>query len=116
MNEQRMTLEDLKNLSTPIITNKLAAEVMGIDPGRLAQYARQGRLQWNTQVIGSRVYHSREDFIRHWSGEAKAEVSVEELVEGVNQAIDALRSCLEALNASMDAINEIAASVAALTT
>lgn len=116
MNEKRMTLEDLKQLNTSIITNKLAAEVMGIDPGRLAEYARQGRLQWNTQIIGSRVYHSREDFIRHWTGELRTDVDLNGLVDSFTQAITALGACVEALNASMSAINEIVASVAALTT
>ena len=113
---QRMTLEDLKQLNTSIITNRLAAEVMGIDPGRLAEYARQGRLQWNTQIIGTRVYHSREDFIRHWSGEPKQDVDLNGLVDSFTQAITALGECVECLNESMKAINEIVASVAALTT
>ena len=112
----RMTLEDLKGMNSPTITNKLAAEVLRMDPGRLAEYARRGRLEWNTTIVGSRVYHSREDFIRHWSGEPKQDVDLNGLVDSFTQAITALGECVECLNESMKAINEIVASVAALTT
>ena len=82
----RLTMDDLKRMQTVRISNAAAAEVLRMDPGRLAEYARTGQLKWNAQEIEGRVYHSREDFIRYWTGEPEkpkrtAEDLLEELIE-----------------------------------
>ena len=80
--DNRLDLNDLKRMSAAKISNAMAAEVLRMDPGRLAQYAREGKLGWNTETIGTRVMHSREDFIRFWSGEPEKpqERSAEDLL------------------------------------
>ena len=83
---------DLVLMKTAVISNKLAAEVLNMDPGRLAQYAKEGQLHWNVIVSGDTVKHSREDFIRYWSGEPKEETeapkrTAEDLLEEVVELI-----------------------------
>lgn len=68
----RLDLEDLKRMKTTMISNTMAAEVLRMDQGKLADYARDGQLPWKVlapKQKGSHVYHNREDFIRHWTGE-----------------------------------------------
>ena len=64
----RHTLDDLRAMNTVTISNALAAEVLAMDPGRLAEYARKGMLNWPTVPSGNRVKHGREEFIRFWGG------------------------------------------------
>ena len=69
----KLDLGDLKAMSCPTISNTMAAEVLRMDPGKLAFYARTGQLGWKVLAPenGSRVIHNREDFIRYWTGEQK---------------------------------------------
>ena len=85
----KLDLEDLKMMSSTMISNTMAAEVLRMDPGRLAEYARTGQLGWKVLAPedGSRVYHNREDFIRFWTGEPNNEQQERTVV----QAIDDLR-------------------------
>ena len=85
----KLDLEDLKMMSSAKISNTMAAEVLRMDPGRLAEYARTGQLGWEVLAPedGSRVYHNREDFIRFWTGEPNNEQQERTVV----QAIDDLR-------------------------
>ena len=85
----KLDLEDLKMMSSAKISNTMAAEVLRMDPGRLAKYARTGQLGWEVLAPedGSRVYHNREDFIRFWTGEPNNEQQERTVV----QAIDDLR-------------------------
>ena len=85
----KLDLEDLKMMSSAMISNTMAAEVLRMDPGRLAEYARTGQLGWKVLAPedGSRVYHNRKDFIRFWTGEPNNEQPERTVV----QAIDDLR-------------------------
>lgn len=95
---ERLTLEDLKRMNTVQISNATAAKVLKIDAGRLADYARKGELQWATQDIDGRVYHSREDFIRYWTGEQKRpEQTTEDLLKDVLFHLDLLAKAVISL-------------------
>lgn len=85
----KLDLEELKMMSSAMISNTMAAEVLRMDPGRLAEYARTGQLGWKVLAPedGSRVYHNRKDFIRYWTGEPNNEQQERTVV----QAIDDLR-------------------------
>ena len=63
-----MTLDDLKRMNAAVIPNSWAAEVLRMDPGRLAEYARTGQLKWNTIPSGNRVKHVRLDLIAFLEG------------------------------------------------
>lgn len=65
---RRMTLEDLKLMKAPLIPNSWVAEVTGVKPARLAEYARTGQLKWNTMPSGNRILHSRVGLIRFLEG------------------------------------------------
>lgn len=64
----RHTLDDIRAMNTATISNTLAAEVLGMNPARLAQYAKDGVLKWEWMPSGNRVKHARESFIRFWGG------------------------------------------------
>ena len=66
--ESRKTLDDVRAMLGATISNSLAAEVLGMSPDRLAEYAKRGDLGWNTIVSGNTVKHSREGFIKYWEG------------------------------------------------
>ena len=63
----KMTLEDLKLIKAAMIPNIWAADVLKIDPGRLAEYARTGQLGWNILVSGDTVKHARLSLLK-WLG------------------------------------------------
>ena len=65
----RHTLDDLRAMTSVTISNALAAEVLEADPGRMAEYGREGKLPWPTVPSGNRVKHGREEFIRFWGGD-----------------------------------------------
>ena len=85
----KLDLEDMKMMSSAMISNTMAAEVLRMDPGRLAEYARTGKLGWKVLAPedGSRVYHNRKDFIRFWTGEPNNDPPE----RTVAQALDDLR-------------------------
>jgi len=87
-----VTLEDLKKMDVATIPNAIAADVLKMDPGRLAQYAREGRLGWKVMapVKSTRVYHNREDFIRFWtSAPAKEQARTE--TDRLDELIELIR-------------------------
>ena len=91
----KLDLEDLKVMSSRTISNTMAAEVLKMDPGRLAEYARTGQLGWKVLAPedGSRVYHNREDFIRFWSGEPEKppERTAEQILTEMLEEVRAMR-------------------------
>lgn len=101
----KLDLEDLKMMSSAIISNTMAAEVLRMDPGRLAEYARTGQLGWKVLAPedGSRVYHSRKDFIRFWTGEPNneppepEEPSAEKMLAQIWEALMDIRILLKAI-------------------
>ena len=64
----KKTLDGLRKMNTATVSNSLAAEVLGMDPGRLKWYANNGQLPWTTIGSGNRVKHSREQLIEYWGG------------------------------------------------
>ena len=64
----KKTLDDLRKMTTATVSNALVAEVLGMDPGRLSWYAKNGQLPWMTIGSGNRVKHSREQLIEYWGG------------------------------------------------
>ena len=73
MHNGRLEISDLMLMKTATISNQQAAEVLMMNPGRLAEYARNGDLKWRTIISGNVVKHCREDFIRYWNGEPPLE-------------------------------------------
>ena len=69
MERERFSLDDLKLMKADVIPNVLAAEVLRMDPNRLAEYARTGKLKWNTIISGNRVKHVRRSLIRFLEGD-----------------------------------------------
>ena len=69
MERARFSLDDLKLMKADVIPNVWAAEVLRMDPNRLAEYARTGKLKWNTIISGNRVKHVRRSLIRFLEGE-----------------------------------------------
>lgn len=67
-NMKRMTLEDLKLITAPLIPTKWVSEITGVSPSRLAEYARTGQLKWNTMPSGNRILHSRAGLIKFLEG------------------------------------------------
>lgn len=99
----RLTLDTLRTWPGATITNAQAANVLKTDPGRLSQYARQGKLGWSVTISGNRVLHSREDFIRFWSGEPKPEPKrpTDDLLEELIELIRVQNRMLMEINAYM---------------
>jgi len=65
----RMDVEDLKKMTCAVVPNTWVAGMLRMDPGRLAEYARTGKLAWNTIISGNRVKHVRVSLIRFLEGE-----------------------------------------------
>lgn len=65
---ERRTLDDLRTMTDAMVSNHIAAEVIGSDQGQLAQYAKEDRLPWKTLVIGNRVKHVRLSLIGFLEG------------------------------------------------
>ena len=107
----RLTLDMLKAWSSATITNAQAANVLEMDPGRLAEYARAGKLGWNTTVSGNRVLHSRQDFIRYWSGDPRAEPKrpTDDLLEELIELIRVQNRMLMEINAYIKNSADVAA-------
>ena len=101
----QLTLDILRTWYGATITNAQAANVLKMNPARLAQYAREGRLGWSTTISGNRVLHSREDFIRYWSGEPKPEPKrpTDDLLEELIQLIRVQNGMLMELLANVKA-------------
>ena len=101
----QLTLNHLRTMTGATITNAQAANVLKMDPGRLSAYARAGKLGWSTTISGNRVLHSREDFIRFWSGEPKAEPKrpTDDLLEELIELIRVQNRMLMEINAYIKA-------------
>ena len=107
MNKQLKTLDDLRRMTSVTISNALAAEVLRMDPARLAGYARQGMLGWNTTQSGNRILHSREGLIRYWSGETDEQEPEEPTERQIMMAItDSLKALLEAQKTMLQLMDE----------
>lgn len=101
----KLDIEDLKLMSVPTIPNVMAAEVLRMDPGRLAQYARDGELNWEVMAPkdSSRVYHNRESFIRFWTGEPAKEPDPPEKTD--SDRLDELIELIRVQNTMLMEIN-----------
>ena len=69
MDRKRFSLDDLYLMKAALIPNTWAAEILRMDPNRLSEYAKTGKLKWNTIVSGNRVKHVRKSLIRFLEGE-----------------------------------------------
>ena len=65
----KMTYEDLKIMQAAVIPNVWVADVLKMDPARLAEYARTGKLGWNTIISGNTVKHARISLLKWLEGE-----------------------------------------------
>ena len=65
----RPSLEFIRNQPGVTISNAMAAAAMAMEPSRLAEYARKGELQWKVIPSGNTWKHSKDGFVKFWSGE-----------------------------------------------
>ena len=92
----RMTLDDVKAMSTDWITPAVAASVLEMDSGRLIEYARTGQLPFATRISGNRVKICRKSFLDAYGygEEAKKEPTTEQLMEQMAAEIRAIKELL----------------------
>ena len=67
----RMTMEDIRQMTDDFITPATAAAVMKMDTGRLIAYARDGQLPFPVVISGNRVKISRTGFLKAFGYEAE---------------------------------------------
>ena len=111
--EGRRTLDDLRAMTDLKISNHLAAEVIGMDPQRLAEYARAHEIGWECVVSGNRVLHNREDFIRYWSGEKEVQTDNDmkiAITEALATILETQKLLLSLLDKQNDLLNKMTAS------
>lgn len=120
MHNGRLEISDLMLMKTATISNQQAAEVLMMNPGRLAEYARNGDLKWRTIISGNVVKHCREDFIRYWNGEPtqeppEPERTAEDMLAEVIELIRVQNTMLMEINAYIKANMKNPAGAATLT-
>lgn len=63
-----MTLDEVRELRTDIITPAQAAQVLKCDPAYIRVAAREGVLEFPAVLVGNRVKIPREAFVRYMEG------------------------------------------------
>ena len=63
-----MTLDEVRELRTDIITPAQAAQVLKCDPAYIRVAAREGVLEFPAVLVGNRVKIPREAFVRYMGG------------------------------------------------
>ena len=78
-----MTMDDLKAMTCDFISARQAASVIHMDPGRLVQYAKEGRTPFPVQISGNRVKIPRLAFLRCYGYESEPEkkLAMEDLMQ-----------------------------------
>ena len=76
----RITLADIARMEDDFIPGTMAAEALGIQRGRLSQYARERPelIHFPYQLSGSRMRVARVPFLRYW-GFSEEEITKKEL-------------------------------------
>lgn len=63
-----MTLDEVRELRTDIITPAQAAQVLKCDPAYIRVAAREGVFEFPAVLVGNRVKIPREAFVRYMEG------------------------------------------------
>ena len=106
----RLEISDLMLMRTATISNQQAAEVLMMNPGRLAEYARRGELNWKVIISGNTVKHNRLNFIRYWNGEPTEKVGP---LQEERTAEDMLAEVIELIRVQNTMLMEIGAFIRA---
>ena len=68
MDRKRFTLDDLRRMNSALVPNSWVADIVGMSPDRLTEYARTGKLPWTTLISGNRVKHVRKSLLEFLGG------------------------------------------------
>ena len=64
--DERITFDDLKAMDCDWISATMAASALRMNPGRLIQYAKEGRTPFACRISGNRVLVNRKSLLKEY--------------------------------------------------